>query len=371
MLIETMLAQAEPPAAGVIEEWFETTVWGNAAWKWGVAIGVALVVYVVLAVARRLVKAWLGARASKTKTRLDDLVVAIVSDVRGWCMGATAVYLGGTAVTLPRMGSQGLKLLLVVAVALQVLVTSRIVVDVAIAMAVARGKDNGGEQDRAIASASGIIRFIVMLVLGALLLLLALSNMGVQVTPLLTGLGIGGIAVALAAQSILGDLFGSLSIVFDKPFLVGDVIAVGPQMGTVEHIGVKTTRVRSVSGEQLVFRNSDLLSSRIQNFKRMNERRVVGTVGIVYETPIEKVEAAPGMIRSCIESAGGDRVRIDRVHLRQLAAFSLEFEYVYFVLTPDMNVHMEIQQAVNLEILRRLAASKVSIAYPTAVQIQR
>lgn len=370
-MIKTLVIAQGGAAPAAEAAWWREPVLANEAWAWFGALGLALVVYIALEAGRRLVKSRLGARAAKTATRLDDLAVGVVSDVRRWCIAAVAAYAGSAALVLPHVAAQGLKLAFIVAVAMQVLLSSRLVVDFAIGLAMARGKQTPGEQDRAIASASAIIRFIAMLVLGTLLLLLALSNMGVQVTPLLTGLGIGGIAVALAAQSILGDLFGSLTIVFDKPFLVGDFIVIGNQMGTVEHIGVKTTRVRALSGEQLVFTNTDLLSSRIQNFKRMAERRVVGSVGIVYETPLEKVERVPAILRECIAEAGKDLVRIDRVHFKALGDYALQFEYVYFSLKPDFNVFMDIQQAVNLGILRRFEAEGISVAYPTAVEIQR
>ncbi len=168
------------------------------------------------------------------------------------------------------------------------------------------------------------------------MLLLALDNLGVDVTALVAGLGVGGIAVALAVQSILGDLFASLSIVLDKPFVIGDFIIVGDLLGTVENVGIKTTRVRSLSGEQLIFSNADLLNSRIRNYGRMYERRVVFTVGVTYDTPRHKLED-----------------------------FSLDFETVYYVQDPAYNLYMDIQQAINLELYQRFADEGIEFAYPT------
>jgi len=195
------------------------------------------------------------------------------------------------------------------------------------------------------------------------ILLLALDNMGVDITALIAGLGIGGIAVALALQNVLGDLFASLSIVLDKPFVIGDFIIVDDLLGTVERIGLKTTRVRSLYGEQLVFSNSDLLNSRIRNYKRMFERRILFSIGVTYQTPHEKLATIPGIIREVIESQ--EQVRFDRAHFKEYGDSALKFEIVYYVLVPDYNTHMDIQQAINLAIVRRFEEEKIEFAFPT------
>jgi len=194
-------------------------------------------------------------------------------------------------------------------------------------------------------------------------ILIALDNLGVNIKTLIAGLGIGGIAVALALQNILGDLFASLSIILDKPFVIGDFIIINEYLGTVEHIGLKTTRIRSLSGEQLIFSNSDLLKSRIRNFKRMYERRVVFTIGVLYQTPYEKLCRIPKMIREIVE--GNDQVRFDRAHFKEYGDFSLKFEIVYWIQNPDYNLYMDIQQTINLEIYKKFEASRIKFAYPT------
>jgi small-conductance mechanosensitive channel len=177
------------------------------------------------------------------------------------------------------------------------------------------------------------------------------------------GLGIGGIAVALAIQNILGDLFASLSIALDKPFVIGDFIIVDQLLGTVEHIGLKTTRIRSLSGEQIVFSNADLLNSRIRNYKRMYERRVVFSIGVTYQTPYEKLASIGTTLKEIIESQPD--VRFDRAHFREYADSSLNYEVVYYVKSPDYNRYMDIQQAINLEIYRRFQDGGIEFAYPT------
>jgi small-conductance mechanosensitive channel len=217
--------------------------------------------------------------------------------------------------------------------------------------------------DRAIAGSLGIISFIAKGVIWAMVVLLILDNLGVNITALVAGLGIGGIAVALAVQNILGDLFASLSITFDKPFFVGDFLVIDDFMGSVEHIGIKSTRLRSLSGEQIVMSNADLLKSRVRNYGRMSERRVVFATTVTYETPATKLEQIPAVVRSIVEAQEG--VRFDRSHFSKHAAASLDFETVYYVLSADFNRYMDIQQAINLRIHREFERLGIEFAYPT------
>lgn len=219
------------------------------------------------------------------------------------------------------------------------------------------------KEDASSAATMKLLNYLVRTVIWALVLLLALDNLGVHVTTLIAGLGIGGIAVGLAVQNILSDLLAFISITLDKPFVPGDFIVVDEFMGTVEHIGVKTTRVRSLFGEQLVFGNNDLLKSRIRNYERMTERRSVFTLGVAYETSPEKLEAIPGLVREVIEKTAG--VRFDRAHLKEIGPSSLIYEVVYWVLNPDYNTYMDVQQAINLDIFRRFQEEGISFAYPT------
>jgi small-conductance mechanosensitive channel len=209
------------------------------------------------------------------------------------------------------------------------------------------------------------LRIVAQAVLLVTLLLFGLDNFGVNVTTLVAGLGIGGIAIALAVQSILGDLFASVSIVLDKPFVVGDSIQVGEMAGIVENIGIKTTRVRATSGEQLVFPNSDLLGSRVRNFKRMQERRYETILGLTYDTPAEKLKRIPDWIREAVEAQPG--LRFDRAHFMRFGAYSLDIQMVYYVLSPDYLEHMDRLQAVNLALLERFAREGVDFAFPTQV----
>ncbi|MBX3357258.1 MAG: mechanosensitive ion channel family protein [Phycisphaeraceae bacterium] len=229
----------------------------------------------------------------------------------------------------------------------------------------AKSKGNGGSEEAELAARSTLtgLRWLALFVLYAFILLISLQNLGVDVTAMVAGLGIGGIAVALAVQNILGDLFASLTIALDKPFVVGDFLVVGSEVGAVEYVGLKTTRVRSLSGEQLVFANSDLLSSRIRNFKRMKERRIVFGFGVIYGTEPDVLEQIPRLVRERIESI--DRTRFDRCHFHRFGASSLDFEVVYFVNSPEYNVHMDVQQEILLAIARAFRERGIEFAFPT------
>ena len=218
-------------------------------------------------------------------------------------------------------------------------------------------------RDPASVTTLNILSFITRVSIWIVVMLLILDNLGINITALVAGLGIGGIAVALAVQNILGDLLASLSIVLDKPFVVGDFLLIGELAGTVEHVGLKTTRLRSLSGEQLVFSNSDLLASRIRNYGRMYERRSLFTLGVTYQTSRDKLERIPRIIQEVIE--GQSNVRFDRSHFKEYGDYALLFETVYYINSANYNEYMDIQQAINLAIFEQFEKEGVEFAYPT------
>lgn len=199
----------------------------------------------------------------------------------------------------------------------------------------------------------------------ALGIIFVLDNLGFNVSAVLAGLGIGGVAIALASQGVLEDLFCYFAILLDRPFELGDFIIVGEQMGTVEHVGIKTTRLQSPSGEEIVICNKDLTNSRIQNFKRMRQRRVAFKFGVTYQTSQEQLQAIPEMVRRIVE--GFDRIQFDRAHFSDYGEFSLNFEVVYFVLSNDYNLYMDIQQEINLKLKQQLHDRGIHFAHPTQV----
>ena len=204
---------------------------------------------------------------------------------------------------------------------------------------------------------------IAKMVIWIIALILFLDNIGVKITSLVTGLGIGGVAIAFAAQSALSDLFCFFTIFFDKPFEIGDFIIAGEQMGTVEHIGVKTTRLRALSGEQLVFSNSDLTGSRIRNYKSMQQRRVVFTLGLTYDTPVETLRRIPGVVKEIVE--GEQDTQFGRAHFASYGAYSLNYEIVYFVLSSDYDKYMDVNEQINLKIKEAFERIGVRFAFPT------
>lgn len=340
---------------------WQSPVLGNPLWSWILALAIPALLTAVIAVLRKFGASRAG--SADWRGTLGDLARGL----RLWLVMLWALFLGSQAVMLPGAVARGLQIASVAAIALQFMLWSPVLVDRGIRLLLSRTAQDG-TPDQTLVSSSGVLRFIGVLALCVLVVLLALDNLGVKITPLIAGLGVGGIAVALAVQSLLGDIFASLSILLDKPFVVGDFIIVDDKMGTVEKIGIKTTRVRALSGEQLVFANSDLLGSRVQNFKRMQERRAVFSIGVVYHTPPEKLRQIPRIIREAIEH--NPETRFDRCHFKAFGDYSLQFECVYFVLKPDFNVYMDTQQAVNLEIFERFAVEGIEFAYPTQVEIQ-
>jgi small-conductance mechanosensitive channel len=215
-----------------------------------------------------------------------------------------------------------------------------------------------------------VIVFVAGMLIWALALLLALDNLGIQIRPLVAGLGISGIAVALAVQTVLSDLFASMSIALDRPFVVGDFLSLGDCQGTVEHIGVKSTRLRALSGEQIIMSNADILKTRVRNFGRMRERRAVFQFGVAYETPASTLAAIPPAVREIVTSIEG--TRFDRCHFLSYTEIALQFEVVYFVTSADYNAYADIQQRINLELLERFRRMKVSFASPkrTVVSVE-
>mgnify|MGYP001950880394 CR=1 FL=1 len=215
----------------------------------------------------------------------------------------------------------------------------------------------------------GFFAFVKIMIWGFAFLLL-LDNLGVKISTLVTGLGIGGVAVALAAQTILGDLFNYFTIYFDRPFEIGDYIIVGEFMGTVEHIGLKTTRLRSLGGEQLILANTDLTNSRVRNYKRMERRRASFRIQVSYSTTLEKLRLIPELLTEIVKSIPG--VTFDRAHFATIGEYSFIFEVVYFVLSSDYLRYMDVQQEINLKIKEKFAELNIEFAYPTqSLQVRR
>lgn len=360
---------APAEAAAVGEHWLTREVGGNPLSAWllaGAGLAAAVLVFWLL---KRLAVSRLKRLAGRTTSGADDLAVDLLAGARLWLFVPLAVYVASRGLALDEGARTLLRFGAVAAVTVQALLSMHRLVDFGLGLWMRRGVSKDHPDDSTVSSSLGVVRFLALLLVYSVIVLVALENLGIDVTAMLAGLGIGAVAIALAVQNILGDLFGSLSIVLDKPFVVGDFIVVGQQMGTVERIGIKTTRVRALSGEQLVFSNSDLLSSRIQNFKRMQERRVVFSVGVEYGTPLDRLRLVPGVLKDAVLHR--DKTRFDRANLSKLAESQLEYEVVYFVLSADFNLYMNIQEQIYLEVIDRLRGLEVGFAFPTrTVEVQ-
>jgi len=332
----------------------------NRLERWLVALAITVAILVGLRLFKNVVIGRLRSLAGRTKTDWDDLLAHTLGKTKLSVLGVLAIYGGANALSLPARTHGLIERASILALLLQGGIWGAAAVSFALEHYRRRQL---AERDRNEATAVGALAFVARIAVWAVVVLLALDNLGIDVTALVAGLGIGGVAVALAVQNILGDLFASLSIVLDKPFVVGDFLVVGEFPGTVEHVGIKSTRLRSLSGEQLVFSNADLLGSRIRNYGRMFERRILFKLGVTYQTPRDKLHAIPGIIRDAIEQQ--PKTRFDRSHFAAYGDFSLDFETVYFVTDPSYNVYMDTQQAINFRIHEQFEAEEIEFAYPT------
>jgi small-conductance mechanosensitive channel len=331
--------------------------------RWTVALAVVAIGTIVLATAKAILHRRLARLAPQTQNKLDDIAADLVSRTSTIFLVALST-LAATAITdlTPKVEKVAHALALMVCL-IQAGVWGARALNEAVERRFAAAPGNGGGDDPTRQTVARMLGLGARVGLWVLVLLVALDNLGVDITALVAGLGVGGVAVALATQNILGDLFASVSILLDKPFVPGDFVIVGDFMGTVEQVGIKTTRVRSLGGEQIVFANNDLLQSRLRNYKRMSERRVVFRIGVVYQTAVEKLVAIPEIVRTIIENQGG--TRFDRAHFAAYGDFALTFEVVYYVLSPDYNRYMDLQQAINLDIYRAFQSHCIEFAYPT------
>lgn len=344
--------------------WLDDQLLGEPVRDWIMALAIAGAVLLVLALVKRIVVSRVSRLASRTETQVDDFFVEMVRRTRWLLVLFPVLSLAAVSLEVPRL-REHLKTAAILAFLLQLALWAL----VAINFWMESHRQRRTEADVASITMIRAFGFMGKVVLWSVILLLALENLGVDVTALIAGLGVGGVAVALAVQNILGDLLASLSIVLDKPFVIGDQIQVDNFTGTVESIGIKTTHLRSVTGEQLVFSNGDLVRSRIRNHKRMGERRVAHAFDVVYQTPAAKLARIPEIVRRLVDER--QELRFDHAHLTGLGESGVRFEAVWFVLSPDNALHLDIQQEVLLELLRRFEAEGIELAYPTRTLIDQ
>jgi small-conductance mechanosensitive channel len=320
----------------------------------------SIFLFVALLWLRRVLSTRLGALVARTASTLDDLVVELIRATNSGFMLVAALYTGSFALHLGEHTQNIVGTMTTIALLFQMGLWGTRVTDHVIGR-MARRED--ATTDDTLLTALGAVGFLARVALWSTVALVMMSTLHINVTALVAGLGVGGVAVALALQNILGDLFASLSIILDKPFAVGHFITVDDLAGTVDHVGIKSTRIRSLSGEEIVLSNGDLLKSRIHNYRKLYERRVLFSFGVTYNTPHDKLVRIPATVREIVEPVA--KTRFDRAHFKEYGDSSLNFEVVYYVLDPDYNVYMDIQQAINLGIFQRFAQEGIEFAYPT------
>lgn len=341
-----------------MKDFWNYIIFGNAVSSYltalSIFIGGMAIVYLFKNYILHSLKKW----ADKTETSIDDYLVKSIQKTFVPIFYFVIFYLSVKSLILSPSFEKGLNIfitLLVTILAVRI-VTSLINYFFA---SYSKKSDASEQREKQIKGIRGLVNLIVWIIAFIFLM----DNLGIKISAVVAGLGIGGIAVALAAQAFLGDLFSYFAIFFDRPFEVGDFIIVGDKLGVVEYIGLKTTRIRALGGEQLIFSNHDLTNSRIHNFKKMERRRVVFKLGVTYQTTSEQLKKIPQIVKDIILNQ--QDVTFDRGHFASYGDFSLNFEFVYYVEGADYNKYMDIQQAINLLIYEAFEKEGIEFAYPT------
>jgi len=328
---------------------------GNSVWNWLLAIAISTAIYFILKPIFGLIVKKIDKVINHKLNKTGDIAVDTLKHSKAWFFIAIAIFFGAKFLNLGEYNFLPFRILMF-AIFIQAGIWSNVIFS--------RGLKNWNHKNKNPSQHAAIVivlwfgRFLIW----ATVLLLILDHLGIEAVSLLAGLGVGGIAIALAMQKILGDLFASISIMLEKPFEIGDFVMVGEIKGTVESIGIKTTRIRSVNGEQIVISNSDLLESRVNNFKRMSERRILFNLNVSNLTTKENIHAITDLVKNIIDNQ--ENARFDRGHLKGFSPGSIDYEFVYWVKNPDFVVYMDIQQKINLAIIDEFAERKITMAYP-------
>lgn len=341
-----------------MNEILDEVYYNNTVREYLIATGAILAGVLVIFALKRFLVQRLHAWAAKTPSQWDDFLVQSFSAFGIPAIQWLVVYWGLHLLHLTDKAERTVQIISSVIVTYFALRVLSSLVHMLVRSGVRRW-DNGEEKIKQL----GGLMIVINIVIWFLGLVFLLSNWGIEVTPIIAGLGIGGIAIALAAQNILGDLFSYFVIFFDRPFEAGDFIIVDDKMGTIEYVGIKTTHIRSLGGEQIIIGNSNLTNSRIHNYKRMRRRRVVFTIDVDYQTPLEVLRKIPNMLGTAVQQQ--KPVTFDRAHFAAYKDWSLRFEIVYYVESPDYNVYMDIQQNINFAIHDMFSQEKINFAYPT------
>lgn len=326
----------------------------------------AFVIFLALILALKIFQVIILSRlykiAKKTKTDFDDVLIEIFKSIKPPFYFFLAVYFSIKSLKFPELVDKTIFILFIILIVFQIIRSIERLLDYFINKFLQKSESKGKskEHSRAMIKTLQVIFRIILWTLG---LLLILSNLGVNVNSLIASLGIGGIAVALALQGVLSDVFSSFSLYIDKPFEVGDYIVIGTDTGTVEKIGLKTTRIKTLQGEELVISNQELTSARIQNYRKMKERRIVFNLGVVYNTPVTKLKSIPKLVKEIIKKE--KLAKFDRCYFTEFNDSSLNFEIVMYINSPEYEDYLKTRHKINLDIYKTFEKEGIVFAYPT------
>lgn len=344
-----------------MEQWLQTHAWlGIPFHEWLYATLISSLLYLAFYQGWKFTLNKVSDIAQRTATRLDDITIEVLQSTQQLTLLLLATLIGLHVLELPDKWATRLDHILFITIGVQIAIWLNKGVGI---WAREHLSAIDGPAPAANPVITTVLSWILRVFIWSVALLTVLDNVGVNITAFVASLGVGGVAVALAVQNILSDLFASLAIGLDKPFEVGDFVVFGEVAGAIERVGLKTTRIRSISGEQIICSNTELLKNTLHNYKRMEERRVVFNFGINYATPPDTIAMIPGIVRKAVESF--DNTRFDRAHFKEFGTSALNFETVYFITTTDFNVYMDAQQNINLYLMREFKAHGVAFAFPT------
>ena len=332
------------------------TFWNNTTQDYLISFGLFLLFWIIFQFIQSVILKKLNKLSQKTATDIDDTFIQIIKNIKPGFYAFISFFLAIKNLILSELATTLINWILIIWATYLAIMALQVLIDYALRQKIKSESDNTKQALRTL----GLLTKGILWILGGLFVL---SNMGIDVTSAMAGLGIGGIAIALAIQNILGDLFSSFAIYFDKPFEVGDLIVVGDKIGTVEKIGIKTTRLRALQGEEIIISNKELTAAQIQNFKKMEERRIVFTFGVTYDTPTDKLKKIPTIVGNIFQQT--ELTRLDRVHFHRFDDSALTYETVYYIESAEYNIYMDVQQTINLKIKEQFDQENIEMAFPT------
>ncbi|MDD3939632.1 MAG: mechanosensitive ion channel family protein [Patescibacteria group bacterium] len=348
----------------IINKILSFNFYGNSGKDYLLALAVFVICLLILLIVKKVILARLHKIAKRTKNNYDDTLIGIIVKIKSFFYLVISLYLASNFLNLSNFLSKAIYLLFILVIVYEGIKASSYLLKVLAYKAIKRNDDDSQAQ-----STVKTLNVFIQIILWSLGLLLILANMGVNITSLIAGLGIGGIAVALALQNILADIFSSFSILIDKPFKVGDFIKVSADMGTVEKIGIKTTHLRTLDGQLLIISNQELTKARVENFQKLHRRRALFNLRIIYETSRTQLESIPKIIASIVDKQ--EKANLDRCHFKSYGDFSLNFEVSIFIDVKSYNDFLDILEKINLDIFSQFNKQGISFAYPTQLHYQK